>query len=147
MKIAVSACLLGENCKYNGGNNYSETTAEFLKGHEVIAVCPEVMGGLPTPRESSEIVNGVVRHRDGSSVDAEFRRGAESALQKVIDSGAELVILQSRSPSCGVKSVYDGTFTGTLIPGRGIFAQMLVERGIKVTDVAELSKTTATTEK
>ena len=74
MKIAVSACLLGDNCKYNGGNNYSETVTEFVKGHDVIPVCPEVMGGLPTPREPSEIINGKVMHKDGSSVDAEFRK-------------------------------------------------------------------------
>jgi uncharacterized protein YbbK (DUF523 family) len=58
MKIAVSACLLGENCKYNGGNNYSEKVSQFVEGHELILVCPEVLGGLPTPRESAEIVNG-----------------------------------------------------------------------------------------
>ncbi|MBR5712291.1 MAG: DUF523 domain-containing protein [Lachnospiraceae bacterium] len=138
MKIAVSACLLGENCKYNGGNNYSEAVAEFVKGHEVYAVCPEVMGGLPTPRESAEIVDGTVRHRDGSSVDEEFRRGAELALKEVIDNGVELVILQSRSPSCGVNSVYDGTFTGTLIPGQGVFAKLLAESNIKTIDVSEL---------
>ena len=138
MKIAVSACLLGDNCKYNGGNNYSERVAEFVKGHEVIPICPEVMGGLPTPRESSEIVNGVVKHKDGSSVDAEFRKGAELALKRVKESGAELVILQSRSPSCGVRSVYDGTFSGTLIPGQGVFARLLTENCMKVIDVSEL---------
>ena len=138
MKIAVSACLLGENCKYNGGNNYSEKVARFIEGHEVIPVCPEVMGGLPTPREPSEIVNGVVRHEDGVSVDAKFRKGAEVALRKVMGGGAELVILQSRSPSCGVKSIYDGTFSKTVIPGQGIFAELLTARGIKVIDVADL---------
>ena len=138
MKIAVSACLLGENCKYNGGNNYSEKVSEFIKGHEVIPVCPEVLGGLPTPRESSEIVNGVVRHKDGTSVDDEFRRGAELALRQVIDNDVELVILQSRSPSCGVKNVYDGSFSGTLIPGQGVFARLLTEKNIKVMDVSEL---------
>lgn len=138
MKIAVSACLLGENCKYNGGNNYSEKVAHFTEGQEVIPVCPEVMGGLPTPREPSEIVNGVVRHADGVSVDAEFRKGAEVALRKVMEGGAELVILQSRSPSCGVKSIYDGTFSKTVIPGQGIFAELLTARGIKVIDVADL---------
>ena len=75
------------------------------------------MGGLPTPRESSEIVDGVVRHKDGVSVDEEFRRGAELSLKKVLENGVELVILQSRSPSCGVKEIYDGTFSGKLIPG------------------------------
>ena len=138
MKIAVSACLLGENCKYNGGNNFSEKVAKFVQGHEVIPVCPEVMGGLPTPRESSEIVDGVVRHKDGTSVDEEFRRGAEIALEKVLENGVELVILQSRSPSCGVKQVYDGTFSGTLIPGQGVFAKLLTENGIEVIDVSDL---------
>lgn len=75
MKIMVSACLLGENCKYNGGNNRNEKVLEFIKGHEVIPVCPEVMGGLPTPRVPSEIVNGVVTSRDGRNVDKEFRTG------------------------------------------------------------------------
>ena len=136
MKIGVSACLLGENCKYNGGNNYSEALAEFLKGHEVMGVCPEVLGGLPTPRKSSEIVDGIVRHKDGTSVDAEFRKGAEEALKILMDFGAELVILQSRSPSCGVGTNYDGTFSKTLIPGDGVFVKMLKEQGIKVLDVS-----------
>jgi uncharacterized protein YbbK (DUF523 family) len=138
LKIAVSACLLGDNCKYNGGNNYSETVAEFVKGHDVIPVCPEVMGGLPTPREPSEIINGKVMHKDGSSVDAEFRKGAQLSLKKVKDAGAELVILQSRSPSCGVRSIYDGTFSGTIISGQGVFAKLLIENDIKVLDVSEL---------
>ena len=138
MKIAVSACLLGDNCKYNGGNNYSETVAEFVKGHDVIPVCPEVMGGLPTPREPSEIINGKVMHKDGSSVDAEFRKGAQLSLKKVKDAGAELVILQSRSPSCGVRSIYDGTFSGTIISGQGVFDKLLIENDIKVLDVSEL---------
>lgn len=138
MKVAVSACLLGDNCKYNGGNNYSEKVAKYVNGHEVIPVCPEVMGGLPTPREPSEIVNGIVKHRDGSLVDAEFKKGAEMALEKVIEGGAELVILQSRSPSCGVRSIYDGTFSGTLTSGQGIFAKLLIDNNIKVLDVSEI---------
>ena len=116
MRIVVSGCLLGENCKYNGGNNYNEKLAEFLKGHEVVGVCPEVLGGLPTPRNSSEIVDGVVRHKDGTCVDDEFRKGAEIALEIVKKHNAELVILQSRSPSCGVDTIYDGTFSKTLSP-------------------------------
>ena len=137
-KIAVSACLLGENCKYNGGNNYNEKLAKFLEGHEVIGVCPEVLGGLPTPRLSSEIVDGVVRHKNGTSVDEEFRRGAEIALEIVQKAGAELVILQSRSPSCGVGTIYDGTFSKTLIPGDGVFVKLLKENGIRVMDVKDL---------
>ena len=138
MKIAVSACLLGENCKYNGGNNYNGKVAEFINGHEVIPICPEVLGGLPVPRESAEIVDGVVRHKDGSSVDREFRTGAELALEIVMKNRADLVILQSRSPSCGVNTVYDGTFSGRTIPGEGIFAELLKNNNIKVMDVADL---------
>lgn len=138
MKLAVSACLLGENCKYNGGNNYNEKVVEFVKGHDIIPICPEIMGGLPTPREPSEIINGVVKHKDGASVDTEFRKGAELALNKVITNGAEIVILQSRSPSCGVKYIYDGTFSGSLIPGQGVFAKLLKENNIRVLDVSDL---------
>lgn len=138
MKIAVSACLLGENCKYDGGNNYSEKVQRFIRGHEVIPVCPEVAGGLPTPRVPAEIVNGIVTMKDGKNVDAEFRKGAQMEVQKILDHQVELCILQSRSPSCGVKQIYDGTFTGQKIPGQGIFAKMLCEKGIKVLDLEDI---------
>ena len=84
MKIAVSACLLGDNCKYNGGNNYSEKVKNYIEGHEVIPICPEVLGGLSTPREPAEIDCGIVKNKDGTSVDAQFRKGAELALDIVI---------------------------------------------------------------
>ncbi|MDD6327685.1 MAG: DUF523 domain-containing protein [Lachnospiraceae bacterium] len=137
MKIAVSSCLLGENCKYNGGNNYSERVEKYLDGHEVIRICPEVLGGLPTPRQSAEIVDGKVKLKDGTSVDDAFRKGAELALNMVINNGVQLVILQSRSPSCGVNTIYDGTFSGTIISGEGVFAKLLKENGIKVVDVED----------
>lgn len=138
MKIMVSACLLGENCKYNGGNNLSEKVINFIKDHEVIPVCPEVMGGLPTPRLSSEIVNGVVTASDGHSVDEEFRKGAQIGLALAKENNVDLVILQSRSPSCGVNQVYDGTFSGKKIEGQGIFAQLLIENGYKIIDIEDL---------
>ena len=138
MKIAVSACLLGENCKYNGGNNYSEKVANYIKGHEVIGVCPEVLGGLPTPRKPSEMVDGIVKHQDGTSVDVEFHKGAEIAFDMIKEHQVELVILQSRSPSCGVNTIYDGTFSKTLIAGDGVFAKLLKENGIAVLDVADI---------
>lgn len=125
MVIGVSACLLGENCKYNGGNNINEKVINYIKGHEVIPVCPEVLGGLPIPRDPAEIVDGVVKHKDGSSVDKEFRTGAQKALEILNDRGAELVILKSRSPSCGVNTVYDGTFSGKLVHGNGVFVELL----------------------
>ena len=134
MKIMVSACLLGENCKYSGGNNKDERVLSFLEGHEVIPVCPEVMGGLPTPRPPAEIVGAAVINREGISVDEQFRTGAKMALEIAQREKIDLAILQSRSPSCGVKEVYDGTFSGTRIPGRGVFAQILVENGFAVMD-------------
>lgn len=138
MIIGVSACLLGENCKYNGGNNESNKLRDYVKGHTVVAVCPEVMGGMPTPRDPAEIVGGVVRQKSGRSVDSEFRAGARAALKKIKDAGAELAILQSRSPSCGVKEIYDGTFTGRLVKGKGVFAAMVEEAGIRTVDVEDL---------
>ncbi len=138
MKIAVSACLLGENCKYNGGNNYSEKVKNYIEGHEVIPICPEVLGGLSTPREPAEIACGIVKNKDGTSVDAQFRKGAELALDIVIKNQVELVILQSRSPSCGVNTIYDGSFTGKIIPGQGVFAELLKNNNIKAIDVADI---------
>lgn len=138
MKIAVSACLLGENCKYNGGNNYSKKLVEFLRNHQVISICPEVLGGLPTPRKPAEIVGGEVKLEDGRSVDYEFKKGAQIALDKVINNQVDLVILQSRSPSCGVNKIYDGSFSGRLIDGKGVFAKLLEENDIDVIDVEDL---------
>lgn len=138
MKIVVSACLLGENCKYNGGNNYSAKVAKYIEGHEVIPVCPEVLGGLPTPRVPAEIVNGTVTRRDGISVDKEFRRGAELALERAKQEEADMAILQSRSPSCGVRQIYDGTFSDKKIKGQGVFARLLLENGFTVIDAEEI---------
>lgn len=142
MKIGVSACLLGLNCKYNGGNNFSATLEEYLEGHELVPLCPEVMGGLPTPRVPAELVEGEVMNREGRSVDDAFRRGAEIALRRVLEEGAEFVILQSRSPSCGVKEVYDGSFSGKLIPGKGVFTARLEEAGISAIDVEDVDEFT-----
>jgi uncharacterized protein YbbK (DUF523 family) len=138
MKILVSACLLGQKCKYNGGDNLSQKVLDYVKGHEIIPVCPEVSGGLPTPRIPCEIVDGIVRNKDGENKDKKFRSGAEICLKKAIDEKADLAILQSRSPSCGVKQIYDGSISGKLIDGSGIFASMLSQNGIKVMDVEDI---------
>lgn len=137
MKIAVSACLLGINYKYNGGNNYSGKLEKLLEKHEVRPICPEVLGGLPIPRDPSEIVNGEVLTDKGKSVDKEFRNGAKKALEIVKESGAELVVLQSRSPSCGLGKIYDGSFTGRLVDGDGVFVRLLKDEEIKVVDVSD----------
>ena len=139
MKIMVSACLAGENCKYNGGNNRSEKVLQLLYGNDVIKVCPEQMGGLPTPRVPSEIRAGVVTAKDGRNVDAQFRAGAKKCLATALREKPELIILQSRSPSCGVKQRYDGTFTGTLTDGAGVTAQLLMENGFRCIDVEDLA--------
>ena len=138
MKILVSACLLGENCKYNGNNNYNKDVAEFVKGHEVIAVCPEVLGGLSVPRKPAEIVNGVVMTKEHVSVDEEFSNGAAVAFKIAVDNHIDLAILQSRSPSCGVNQIYDGSFDGRLKEGQGVFAQMLKQAGLNIIDVEDL---------
>jgi purine nucleoside phosphorylase len=138
MKIGVSACLLGENCKYNGGNNYNKKLVDFVKDHEVIPICPEVFGGLPTPRKPAEIVDGIVKLESGLSVDKEFKKGAQKALGIILKNQVDLVILQSRSPSCGVNKVYDGTFTGKIIDGQGIFTKILKENEVPVIDVEDL---------
>ncbi len=138
MKIMVSACLLGQNCKYNGGNNLSTKVLDYVKGHEVIPVCPEVLGGLPTPRIPAELVQGLVTTKDGHSVDKEFRQGAKIGLEMAKENNVDLVILQSRSPSCGVKQIYDGTFSGTKLAGQGIFAKLLQDNGLNVIDVEDL---------
>ena len=139
MKIMVSACLAGENCKYNGGNNRSEKVLQLLYGNDVIKVCPEQMGGLPTPRVPSEIRAGVVTAKDGRNVDAQFRAGAKKCLATALREKPDLIILQSRSPSCGVKQRYDGTFTGTLTDGAGVTAQLLMENGFRCIDVEDLA--------
>lgn len=134
MKVVVSACLLGENCKYNGGNNYSDAVAEFVKGREVIPVCPERLAGLGVPREPIEIVDGVVRHKDGTSVDEALRKAVAEILAQLDGQDIECVILKSRSPTCGGKHVYDGTFSGKLVDGMGVLAAALREKGYKVVD-------------
>ena len=138
MKIMVSACLVGENCKYNGGSNRNEKVLEFIQDQEVILICPEVMGGLPTPRIPAEITGEQVMSRDGRDVTEEYFRGAQLTLELAQKVQPDLIILQSRSPSCGVKQRYDGTFTGTLIEGSGVTARLLTRHGFSVIDVEDL---------
>ena len=138
MKVMVSACLLGRNCKYNGGNNLSEKTVEFVRNREIIEVCPEVLAGLGIPRIPIEIVNGELRDQDGVSKDAVLREAIAKILNQIKGEDIECAILKSRSPTCGVRQVYDGTFSGTLRDGAGLFAQALMDAGIRVIDVEEL---------
>ncbi len=138
MKVVVSACLLGHNCKYNGGNNYDENVVEFLKDKEVIPVCPEVLAGLGVPRTPIEIVDGVLLDRDGNNVDAALRGAVEQILSQLAGEQIGCAILKSRSPTCGARQVYDGSFSGKLVDGAGTLAQALMDAGYTVIDSGEL---------
>ncbi len=138
MTILVSACLLGENCKYNGGNNRNERVLRFVAGHEIIPVCPEMLGGLPAPRKPVEWRNGRAVTRDGDDWTDAFRLGVSRALALIEGKRIDLAILQSRSPTCGVKQIYDGTFSGTRMAGQGALAQALAERGIPLMDAEDV---------
>ena len=138
MKILVSACLLGENCKYNGGNNYCPEVIAFTQGKEVLPVCPELEAGYGCPRTPIEIVDGVLFDKNGNNVDAPMRKAIKGILQRIQDENITCAVLKSRSPTCGVKQVYDGTFSGTLKEGMGLFAEALQETGISVMDSEEI---------
>jgi uncharacterized protein YbbK (DUF523 family) len=141
MKL-ISACLCGINCKYNGESNINPLYWELLRQGGFIPVCPEQLGGLPTPRSACEIVGGTgedvingdapVLTADGRDLTDWFLRGARETLRIAIQTGVDGVVLQSRSPSCGHGMIYDGTFTGKLIAGHGVTAALLKKNGIKV---------------
>ena len=133
-KILVSGCLLGENCKYNGGNNYNPRVVEFLKDKEVISICPEIMAGMGCPRNPIEIVDGVLTDCHGKNVDSLIRKSVMEIMERIRDEEIQCAVLQSRSPTCGVNQVYDGTFSGKLIPGSGVFAKSLMDAGYLVID-------------
>lgn len=140
MKILVSACLLGENCKYNGGNNYSPVVAEFIKDKEVLTICPEMMAGMGCPRTPIEIVDGVLMDCNGNNVDTSMRKAIEKAMEMIRKEDIQCVVLQSRSPTCGVNQIYDGSFSGKLINGSGLFAQALKDAGYQVIDAEDIGK-------
>lgn len=140
MKVVVSACLLGKNCKYNGGNNYNSAVAEFVRDKEVLPVCPELMAGMGCPRTPIEIVDGVLMDRDGKNVDAAMREAVATAMKQISSKEILCAVLQSRSPTCGVNQVYDGSFSGKLIPGAGIFTQALKDAGYRVIDAEDIGK-------
>jgi uncharacterized protein YbbK (DUF523 family) len=142
MKILVSACLLGVNCRYDGGNSRDENAINRLKTGELIPVCPEEAGGLSTPRPPVEIVGGdgndvldgkaKVMTVDGEDKTEEFLKGARHALALAQSQGVTRVILKAKSPSCGCGTIYDGSFSGTLISGDGVTTALLKRHGIEV---------------
>ena len=141
MKILVSACLLGEPCRYDGKSKPSEAIRALAEQHTLIPICPEVMGGLRTPRSPSEIQpDGRVVNREGADVSENYLRGAEIALKMAREHGCTLAILKEKSPSCGNREVYDGSFSGKLIPGQGICARLLEANGIRVLGESEIGE-------
>ena len=138
IKVAVSACLLGVPCRYDGGSKPNDEVIQFLKQHkcEVVRICPEVMGGLPIPHPANEIqiVDGyrVVCDVDGNDNTAAFEKGAQKACKRVCDKKCSHANLKAKSPSCGVGEVYDGTFSKTLVSGDGVATSLLRNCDIKL---------------
>lgn len=143
MKIIISACLLGVNCRYNGGGELATEWLEVLKGHQLIPVCPEQLGGMTTPREPSEIVSESplrVESKSGTNVTGAFEKGAIETLKLAELLGVRCAVLKERSPSCGVNAIYNGTFSNVRIPGMGITARLLKNSGLMVYSEEELER-------
>lgn len=139
--IAVSACLLGFSCKYNGNSNLDESVIEFVKGRKVYPICPEVLSGMTTPRTPSEIQkDGSVKSQTKEDVTAFFERGKNETLALLQKNHCTEVILKDGSPSCGTTRIYDGTFTKTLVPGMGKTAQHLANNGITIVDIHKIGQ-------
>ena len=130
--ILISACLLGVRCRYDGGSKPQEPLLRLMEKYTLIPVCPEQLGGLPTPRHPSERQGERVVMDTGADVTEPYRRGAEAALRLCRLLHCQAAILKERSPSCGCGTIYDGTFTGTLTAGDGVTAELLLQNGITV---------------
>lgn len=140
MNILVSHCLLGEACRYDGGGCLDRQILELHRaGHQLIPVCPEVLGGLGIPRTPAERQpDGRVVNRDGEDVTAAYEAGAKAALDIARSCGCTAAILKARSPSCGSGEIYDGSFTGTRVSGWGVAAALLRDAGLEVYNEEEL---------
>lgn len=139
-KILVSACLLGENCKYNGSNNKNEEVIRLAEKFELVPICPECFGGLPIPRVPSELRNGRAYAKTGEDLTEFFNKGADHALYIAMEANAPAAVLKENSPSCGFGKIYDGTFTGNKINGNGITAELLSQNGIRIFGESSVNK-------
>ncbi|MGI6725093.1 MAG: DUF523 domain-containing protein [Christensenellales bacterium] len=137
MRILVSACLIGLCTRYDGNHSQNANVLELSDRHTLVPVCPEQLGGLPTPRPPCEVRLGKVMSRDGKEKTAEFVSGAQQALLVYKTAGCQAAILKARSPSCGKGPIYDGSFTGRLTDGQGVLSKMLNELSIPVYDEEE----------
>lgn len=132
MKLLISACLLGLPCRYDGASKPQPWARALAERYELVPVCPEQLGGLPTPRDPSERRGERVTMKSGADVSAQYERGAAGALALCQLLECEAAVLKERSPSCGCGQIYDGSFSGTLIPGDGVTAALLKAHGIPV---------------
>ena len=131
-RILVSACLLGVYCRYNGERKQMDGIERLMERAELIPVCPEILGGLPTPRPAAERVGNRVMNREGADVTEAYRRGAEETLHLAELFGAKMALLKERSPSCGMGKIHDGSFLGRIVDGSGVTAELLAAHGISV---------------
>ncbi len=138
MTLLVSACLLGCPCRFDGMSKAHPAVDRLMRCHTLIPFCPEIYGGLPTPRPPAECRNGRVINKNGEDVTEYYVRGAAEALRLARRFGCTAAVLKARSPSCGRDRIYDGFFTGTLIHGDGFTAALLKENGITVYTELEL---------
>ena len=138
--IIVSACLLGENVKYNGGNNYDSRIEKLKELYDIVPICPEVFGGMKIPREPSEIFGNSVLSKSGKNVTFYFNEGTHKVINIVNFKHVTKAILMDRSPSCGVHKVYDGTFQNRLVPGLGYTAKMLKQKGVRLYTIDEIDE-------
>ena len=138
--ILVSACLLGDNTKYNGGNNYDQRIEALKEKYDIVPICPEVFGGLKTPRVPSEILNNEVINAEGKNVTRFFNEGAHKVIGIVNYFHIKKAVLMDRSPSCGVTKIYNGKFNGTLIKGMGYTTRLLKSKGVEVYTIDEIDK-------
>ena len=139
MTVLISACLLGVNCRYSGDGILIEEAENLKENYHLIPVCPEIFGGMSTPREPAEQRNGKVFSKSGEDVTAYFENGAQEVLKLAKFYDCKYAILKERSPSCGHGKVYDGSFSGTIIEGNGVLADMLVKNGIEVFGESQLN--------
>lgn len=138
MNILVSACLLGVHCRYDGTGKHMGELDKWKEKHNFIPVCPEQLGGLPTPREASERLGDKVFSKSHKDVTAEFKKGAKETLKLAKYYNVSLAIMKERSPSCGCKIIYDGTFSGKRVEGNGVAVDALLQAGIKVYGESEI---------
>ena len=131
-KLLISACFLYDGYKYDGTNNILDCIDKLKEKYDLIPICPEVYGGLSTPRIASEQLGDKVINKEGKDVTSNFINGARLSLQKCLDNNCKKALLKAKSPSCGYKKIYDGTFTRTIIDGNGVFVKMLLEHNISI---------------